>query len=245
MLWQIQSETVLCCADTLKKHEDGFSGNIFMQNPGLAGEKTRKGDTVAEKRKNKTSTRIICVTTELIRDEDHLMSNEQAGFNVSSNSWILLRLAAGCYTSTSRKPSHEPQCLKPTFVFVHRYKDTCKGCLEDMRPIVQWEQKCTGDNFHMNLLASAGWMSNGALWENAKDPEMTSTIVCWEATSIDQTVCMCRTYSVCAWGCLVTNLCLLGPRGAVNRHCEEPHEEVPAGHLPLGVLACGPHRDSK
>lgn len=80
---------------------------------------------------------MVCVTAELMRDEDGLMSNEQAAFNVSSNSWMLLRLAAGCYTSTSPKPSHEPQRLKPAVVSVHRNKDMCTDRLEDMTPIVQ------------------------------------------------------------------------------------------------------------
>lgn len=59
----------------------------------------------------------------------------------------------------------------------------------------------------------------------------------WRA---DQTGCMSIIRSGGVWGCLVSkDSNLLDPTAAVNRHCEEPHEEVPAGRLPLGFRACG------
>lgn len=64
---------------------------------------------------------------------------------------------------------------------------------------------CTDDNFHMNLVFSAGWMSNGARLENAMDPTMTSTTVRWEGTRVYQTVW----YVQCVWGCLYLRVLLV------------------------------------
>lgn len=142
---------------------------------------------------NKTWIRSACETSELTRDEDLLTSNEQVGVNVSGDSWIVLRLAAGC-------------CKAESWTTVSKTNLCFCALLQRhvQRPPGRHERNCA----------------------------ITASVHSWQISHQSPVFSVCMRMSAIQG----FYLCLLGPSEAVNRRCEEPHEEVPAGHLPLGAF---------